>query len=61
MIKTLKECLEGFSDYWRDLALGIDTGDRYDVMDSASDNPIYDQLEREWARKGHLPLTLGSN
>jgi hypothetical protein len=57
MIKTLRECL----DYLRDLSLGVDAGDRYDIMDSASDNPIYDQLEREWAKSGRLPLTLGSH
>ena len=54
MIKTLRECL----DYWRDLSLGITVDDRYDVVDDASDSPIYDQLEREWVKSGKLPLTL---
>jgi hypothetical protein len=54
MIKILKEWL----DYWRNFLNGIVTEERYDVIDNASDSPIYDQLEREWSRKGKLPLTL---
>lgn len=54
MIKILKEWL----DYWRNFLKGIVADDRYDVIDDASDSPIYDQLEREWSKKGKLPLTL---
>jgi hypothetical protein len=56
MVKTIKD----WFGYWRNFFRGIVSEDRYDVVDEASDSPIYDQLEREWAKKGHLSLTLGT-
>ena len=50
MIKILKDWL----NYWRNFISGIVADDRYDVMDNGSDTPVYDRLEREWARIGKL-------
>lgn len=38
--------------YWVDFFRGIVADDYYDVTGEEWDTPIYDQLEREWARKG---------
>jgi hypothetical protein len=46
--------------YGWDFLVGFVNGERRNVLDEGSDTPIYDQLEREWARNGRLSFTLGA-
>ena len=55
MRTTWKEMVAFLLD-WRDYLNGISPANYAELDWSDGDSPIYDQLEREWAKKGYITV-----